>query len=109
MKASSIDDMKTICIGIKGRVLGLHPKSGKTLWETHLVSSQFVNVHREGNDVIAATRGEVFCIDPKNGKIRWKNTLPGMGWGMVTIAGAEGNTQAIIEALHREQQAAAAG
>jgi hypothetical protein len=24
MKASSIDDMKTICIGIKGRVLGLH-------------------------------------------------------------------------------------
>ena len=58
--------------------------------------------------MIAATRGEIFCLDPKNGKIKWRNALPGMGWGMVTIAGSEGNVQAIVEVIRRQQQAAAA-
>ena len=101
--------MKPICVGIKGRVLALNRRSGETLWETKLVGNQFVNVHWEGNNVIAATRGEVYCPDPKSGKIKWRNGLPGMGWGMVTIAGAEGNARAIIEALHRQQQAASSG
>ncbi len=100
--------MKPICIGIKGSVLGLDREDGKILWQTHLVGSQFVNVHWEGDRVLAASRGEVFCLDPDTGKIEWKNGLPGMGWGMITFAGAEGNTRAIIEALHQQQQAAAA-
>ena len=46
-------------------------------------------------------------MSPDNGEIKWRNKQPGLGWGMVTIAGEEGNVRAIIEALHRQQQAAA--
>jgi outer membrane protein assembly factor BamB len=79
------------------------------MWETHLVGAQFVNVHWEGDLVIAATRGELFCLDPSNGSINWRNGLKGMGYGMVTIAGSEGNAQAIAEALNRQRQAANSG
>ena len=98
--------MKPVCVGIKGRVLGLDRKTGRSLWEIHLAGNQFVNVHWEGKDLIAATRGEVFCLGPRNGSIKWKNGLPGMGWGVVTIAGSNSNTEAVAEHLRRQQQAA---
>jgi outer membrane protein assembly factor BamB len=77
---------KIIYLGIKGTVLALDASSGKQLWGTHLKGSDFVHVVLDGDHLYASTHGEIFCLDAKTGAGRWQNELPGMGWGLVSIA-----------------------
>ena len=39
-----------------------------------------------------ARLGEVHCLDAATEKEIWKNSLPGEGWGIATIATASGST-----------------
>jgi outer membrane protein assembly factor BamB len=94
-------------IGIRGTVLALDRATGATLWSTHLVGSDFVNVTLQDGDVYAATRGRLYRLDPATGDILWSNELPGLGWGIVTIAGAS-QTAPSAEKKRRDAQAAAA-
>ena len=102
--------MKALFVGIKGRVMRIDRSTGRILWETYLSGSQFVNIQTNGDEVLAATRGELFCLDPDTGGIKWKNGLPGMGWGIVTISGDGDNASAsAAELQQRQQQAASSG
>lgn len=99
---------QNLYIGIKGRVLCLDRATGRTRWEAHLASRYFVNVHKEGANVFAATHGEVFCLDAASGALKWRNKLPGLGRGLITIAGAN-NWEAIQQQSEYDQAAAASG
>lgn len=90
-----------IFIGVKGRAMAVFRRTGQIVWETHLKSSGFVNLVRDGEDLLATTAGEIFCLDPGTGRIRWSNPLRGMGFGLVTIASAN-PLPAMMEELNRE-------
>ena len=98
----------TIFIGIRGTVLALDRGTGDTRWSKHLVSSDFVNVTLQEGDLYAATKGRLYRLDPATGEILWSNELPGLGWGIITIAGAP-QAAPSAEKRRRDQQAAAAG
>jgi len=94
-----------IFIGIKGAVLALDRGSGPIVWRTELKSNDFVNVAVQNGDLFAASRGELCRLDPATGEILWRNVLPGLGWGIVTMAGA---AQAPASAEKKRRDAAAA-
>ena len=69
------------------------------------ISSLVVQLHYSGEDLLAATRGEVYCLDPSTGQIRWGNEMPGMGYGLICVAGSPNNVAA-IEAMMEQERAA---
>ena len=95
-----------IFIGIRGTVLALDRGTGEARWSKHLGSSDFVNVTLQDGDLYAATKGRLYRLDQATGDILWSNELPGLGWGIITIAGA---SQAVpsAEKRRRDEQAAA--
>ena len=99
-----------IYLGIRGAVLALNPATGVQIWVRKLKGAEFVNVVLDGNNLLAATRGELFCLDPESGSIRWHNPLKGYGWGLVAIAtaNAPGNPLLAAEKRRQDEEAAAA-
>jgi outer membrane protein assembly factor BamB len=98
-----------IFVGIKGTVMALNRATGETLWMTELKGSDFVNLVIDDDNLYATTKGEIFCLDPSNGALRWHNGLSGLGWGLVTIATANGGQVISMAEKRRRDQAAAAG
>jgi outer membrane protein assembly factor BamB len=56
--------------------------------------------------VFAATRGSVYRLDLATGTVLWSNDLPGLGWGIATIAGTDVGP---LATERRRRDAAAAG
>jgi outer membrane protein assembly factor BamB len=96
-----------IVVAIKGTVLAIDRDTGETLWSTALKGSDFVNLSLEGADVFAGSKGRLYRLDATSGEIRWCNELPGLGWGIVSIAGGSQGA-AVEEKRRRDAQAAAA-
>jgi outer membrane protein assembly factor BamB len=92
-------------LGVRGTVAALDPVSGRTLWQTRLVgkfnSAQFVTLLVRHGYVYAHTGGKAYCVDAKNGRILWCNELPGLGYGIASLA-VEGSatTQDVLAAEH---------
>ena len=81
--------MSALFVGIKGTVIAVDRGSGETLWSTHVKGAQFVTVAVEAGAVYAGTSGRLYCLDPSTGYIKWTNELTGMGYGLISIAGAD--------------------
>ena len=77
-----------IFVGIKGSVVAIDRGTGSTRWQTTLRGSDFVNVAMQDGDLFAASRGRLYRLDRANGDVLWCNELSGLGYGMVSIAGA---------------------
>ena len=95
--------MSALFVGIKGSVIAVDRGSGETLWSTHLKGAQFVTVAVEDGAVYAGTSGRLFCLDPSSGYVRWTNELPGMGYGLMSISGAD--TSALFGEYKKRQDA----
>jgi outer membrane protein assembly factor BamB len=95
-----------VYLGIRGTVVALDRQSGAELWRTPLKGWNFVNLTLEGDDLFATTYGEIYCLDAATGRIRWNNRLRGLGYGLVSIAGAS-NT-AIVGQYQADAAASAA-
>ena len=102
---------RLVFIAVKGTALALERTTGAEIWRCELKGSDFVNLHFDGEDLFATTKGEIFCLDPATGKMKWNNGLKGLGYGLVTVATRNGdptgNTPAMAEHRRRQQQAAA--
>jgi outer membrane protein assembly factor BamB len=98
---------RAIFVGIKGAALAIDRDTGQTLWRTELKGSDFVSLTVQGGDLFAASRGRVYRLDPLSGDILWCNELPGLGWGIVSLAGAS-QEAGVEEQRRRQAQAAAA-
>jgi hypothetical protein len=66
-----------------------------------------VTVSLHDGDLFAACRGRLYRLDPATGTVHWCNELPGLGWGIVSIAGA-GQIPVLAAKKQGDQQAAAA-
>jgi outer membrane protein assembly factor BamB len=100
-----------IFIGIRGSVVALDKKSGARLWETKLKGSNFVSLLVDQDRVLAGAQGEMFCLDASTGQILWHDGLKGYGFGLLSIATADGNTDASVmaaEIARRQQEASSA-
>ena len=100
----------TVFVGVHGSVVALDRATGQELWSADLKGGQFVSVLLDGSRVLAATKGEVFCLDAATGQILWHNSLPGMGWGIVSMATVSGTSSHAAEAeqKRRDEEADAA-
>ena len=104
-----------IFLGIRGSVVALEKNSGRRAWETKLKGSNFVTLLVDGKQIFAGAQGEIFCLDAATGKIIWHDGLKGYGFGLMSIATQNGNSDAAaLAARHALQQqesssAAAAG
>lgn len=99
--------LNLIFLGIKGTVSALNRSNGELIWQTHLKGSDFVNLVIDGENLYATTKGEIFCLDTITGQLRWHNKLPGLGWGLVTIATPCSTRTISAEQKRRYDQAAA--
>jgi len=95
-------------VGIRGTVLALVRASGREVWRAKLKGSDFVNVILDGDELYAATRGELFRLDPQTGAVLWRNTMPGLGWGLISM-GTGANQQAPFLREKQRRDDAAAG
>lgn len=102
------DDM--LYLGVKGSVVALQKSSGAELWRTHLKGGSFVTLAVGEDAVFAHTAGHLFCVDKANGAVRWSNDLPGLGYGLGTIAltGVAGGAEAMAQQVAAAAAAAAA-
>jgi outer membrane protein assembly factor BamB len=98
-----------VYIGIAGHVIALDRSTGEEVWRSYLKGSDFVNVAVVDGSIYATSKGELFCLDPANGRVRWQNQLKGLGRGLVTIAGSDGQQTILMrEKQRRDEEAAAA-
>lgn len=101
-----------IFLGISNSVVALDRSTGKEVWRTKLPSAGgFVTVLCDGRNIFAGSRGKFYCLD-MTGKLLWKNELPGLGYGIVSIAlpnGLSAPDIAALQAIMQQQQAAADG
>ncbi len=97
-----------VYVGIKGCVLALDRATGTEIWRAALKGSDFVNVTASGGDLLATTRGEIYCLDSATGHVHWHNPLRGLGFGLCTVAPAEGLQTPVAAAKRRRDEAAAA-
>jgi glucose dehydrogenase len=72
-------------IGVYNSVLAIDTRDGSEVWRAKLGGMSFVNVHWDGEDLFATTKGELFRLDPKSGAVVWHNKLKGLGHGVVTM------------------------
>jgi outer membrane protein assembly factor BamB len=94
--------------GIKGTVLAIDRETGTSLWRRDLKGTDFVNLILLGEDLYAASHGRLYRLDPTTGEILWENGLPGLGWGIVTMAGPSERAAPAAEEKRRRAAAAAA-
>jgi outer membrane protein assembly factor BamB len=99
--------MDSIFIGIKGTVVAVDRETCRTLWKTDLKGADVVNVTLQDGDLFAACRGRLYRLDSSTGVLQWCNELPGLGYGLVSIAGAP-QAPPFAGKRRREQQAAGA-
>jgi len=93
-------------VGARGNVVAVDRSTGDTLWTTALKGGEFVDVMIVDGDLYAATKGRLYRLDPSTGDVLWRNDLPGMGWGIVSIAGS--HSSAAADKVRRNQAAAGA-
>ena len=98
-------------VGVKGTVVAIDKKAGKTMWQTPLKGgafggARFVTLLVEGDFVYAHTQGELFCLNARSGQILWNNELEGLGYDIASLA-SEGSSSPSLAALAylRNQQA----
>jgi outer membrane protein assembly factor BamB len=85
-------------------VIAVDRNTGDTLWTSELKGGEFVDVMIVDGDLFAASKGRLYRLDPVTGDVLWRNDLPGLGWGIVSIAGSHSAPAA--DKLRRDQAAA---
>ena len=99
-----------LLVGVKGTVTAFRRDTGAQLWSTRLKSGEFVTVATDDLLVYAHTKGELFCLDLQTGIQLWKNDLPGLGYGIASLAlpGQPTSPDAVVAMQQSDDDAAAA-
>lgn len=72
----------------------------------------FVTILVEGDRVFAHSKGRLHALELATGHLLWTNDLPGLGYGMASLAIPGGNSapdvQAVSHLLHQQNSGAGA-
>jgi outer membrane protein assembly factor BamB len=102
-----------IYLGVKTSVVAIDSSNGRALWQTQLAgtftASHFVTLLVREGRVYAHTAGKAFCLDAQSGRVLWTNELPGLGYGIASLA-VEGTatTEDVLAAEHAAEAARSA-
>src|SRR5262245_60672965 len=78
-----------VLLGVKRTVIAFDKDTGQRLWSRDLssgLSGEFITVLADSARVYAHTHGEMFCLDLRTGSVLWRDELPGLGYGIASIA-----------------------
>jgi outer membrane protein assembly factor BamB len=104
-----MDSKNILVVGLKGTLVAFEKNSGRRLWSTKLKSSvtaDFVSVLVDDELAYAHTGGEIFCVDLFSGNGVWSDQLPGMGYGIASLALPGVSTSIPTAAALKAQEAA---
>ena len=90
-----------VCVGAGGFAAALDKRNGNLLWKTKLKGS-FVTLLVDGSRVFAQAGGWLYCLDAASGNVLWINELPGLGYGLASLA-VQGNSNAPVIAAAEEE------
>lgn len=99
-----------VYVGIAGAVVALDRTTGGERWRTRLKRTQPVILMSDGDRLYATTLGTAFCLDPATGTVLWQNPLKGLGYGIASLLGPNGeagDTTVPLANMRRQQNAAA--
>jgi outer membrane protein assembly factor BamB len=102
-----------LLLGVKGTLAAFDKKTGRRIWSTPLktgMTADFVTVLADDTRVYAHTGGELFCVDLFDGSLMWADKLPGMGYGIASLAMpgfGSTFTTVMAEKIHQDAQTAA--
>jgi len=97
-----------VFLGVHGEVIALDRTTGQEVWHAKLTGGDFVNLLLDQDRVIATTKGKAFCLDAATGQLLWRNDLPGLGFGLISIATSSGSTSLAGPSQKKRQDDAAA-
>src|SRR6267154_2046199 len=104
-----------VVLGVKGTVVAFQRDTGQRLWSAQLkttLSSSFVSVAADYTRVYAHAGGEFFCLDLFSGQRLWHDDLPGLGYGVGSVAlpgvPVSPSAATVHEEKRRQESAAAA-
>lgn len=79
-----------LLLATKCTVIAFDRASGRRLWQTALkegwTNQDFVTLAADAERVFATTKGELFCLELATGRLLWKDGLPGLGYGIASLA-----------------------
>jgi outer membrane protein assembly factor BamB len=99
-----------LLLGMKGSVLAIDKGTGAIVWQTKLqdgflgLGEYFVTLVVEAGRVYAGSHGKLYCLDMQRGEVLWVNDLPGLGYGLMSLA-VEGVASAPPPVLARRKAA----
>jgi outer membrane protein assembly factor BamB len=107
-----MDPKNILVLGVKNTLTAFDKQTGRRLWSSRLksgLSGDFVTVLADEARVYAHTGGELFCVDLFSGAERWADKLPGLGYGIASLAiPGQGATTLSAFAERQRQDAATA-
>lgn len=99
-----------VFVGFNSRVAALELATGQEVWRWKAGrGSGYVSLILEDQRLIAAVNGHIYCLDPRTGQELWHNPMTGFGYGVTSLATAQGGTSTAMLAKHsleRQRRAA---
>ena len=80
---------EVVLLGVKRTVIAFERKTGRRVWSRELasgMSGDFVTVIADDTRVYAHTHGKIYCLDLATGTVLWEDQLPGLGYGIASLA-----------------------
>jgi len=103
-------------VGVKNCVVAFDRANGAEIWRRKLkdggmAAGGFVTTLTDGERVYAHASGSLYCLDARTGAVLWSNDLPGLGYGIASLAvvGASAPPAGVVSEKMRQESAASAG
>lgn len=80
---------QVVLLAVKHTVIAFDKQTGARRWTRDLgggMSADFVTLLADATRVYAHARGRFYCLDLATGAVLWQDELPGLGYGIGSIA-----------------------
>ena len=95
-----------IFVGFNSHVVALHRDSGELVWQWKSPKGTgYVTLLLDGDRLIVSVVGYTYCLDPATGNEVWYNELPGLGFGVASLASVRDCVQPLLDAAAADEEA----
>lgn len=80
-----MSDEPDLYLGMKGHIVCINKHNGAEKWRTKLRSGEITTLLVQEDAIYAGVSGYLYALRPSSGEILWKNSMQGLGHGLITI------------------------